>query len=119
MITAIVQIMTSISIIILLVLIVFTNKRLAQLEVKIERCRDLYNGIDLSPLRLKTRYLEESIKALYKYKILFKREWRAREGGLQEEYFFTKTQADEFIDSNDIKEVVIIRLEDNETEIVK
>ncbi|MDN5611832.1 MAG: hypothetical protein L0G34_11090 [Staphylococcus equorum] len=119
MITAIVQIMTSISIIILLVLIVFTNKRLAQLEVKIERCRDLYNGIDLSPLRLKTRYLEESIKALYKYKVLFKREWWGREGGLQEEYFFTKTQADEFINSNDIKEVVIIRLEDNGSEIGK
>ena len=119
MITAIVQIMTSISIIILLVLIVFTNKRLAQLEVKIERCRDLYNGIDLSPLRLKTRYLEESIKALYKYKVLFKREWWGGVGEFKEEYFFTKKQADEFIDSNDIKEVVVIRLEDNETEIVK
>ena len=119
MITAITQIMTSISIIILLVLIVFTNKRLAQLEVKIERCRDLYNGIDLGPLRFKIRDIEESIKALYKYKVLFKREWWGGVGELKEEYFFTKKQADEFIDSNDIKEVVIIRLEDNETEIIK
>ncbi|AAK05502.1 hypothetical protein GJI78_12180 [Lactococcus lactis subsp. cremoris] len=119
MITAIAQIMTSISIIILLVLIVFTNKRLAQLEVKIERCRDLYNGIDLVPLRVKINYLEGSIKALYKYKVLFKRGWWSREGELQEEYFFTKKQADKFIDSNNLKEVVIIRLEDNETEIVK
>ncbi|MCT1180584.1 hypothetical protein [Lactococcus lactis] len=118
MITAIVQIMTSISIIILLVLIVFTNKRLAQLEVKIERCRDLYNGIDLVPLRVKINYLEGSIKSLYKYKVLFKRGWFGI-GKLEEKYFFTKKQADEFIDSNDMKEVVIIRLEDNETEIVK
>ena len=73
-------------------------------------------------VRLKTRYLEESIKALYKYKVLFKRERWCGVGGLKEEYFFTKKQADEFIDSNDIKdikEVVIIRLEDNETKIIK
>ena len=119
MITAIVQIMTSISIIILFVLIVFTNKRMAQLEVKIERCRDLYNGINLGPLRFKIRDIEESIKALYKYKVLFKREWWRGTSELKEEYFFTKKQADEFIDSNDLIEVVIIRLEDKETEIVK
>lgn len=119
MITAIVQIMTSISIIILLVLIVFTNKCLAQLEVKIERCRDLYNGIDLVPLRVKIKYLEGSIKALYKYKVLFKREGWLGIGKLEEKYFFTKKQADEFIDSDDLKEVVIVRLEDNETKIIK
>lgn len=119
MITAIVQIMTSISIIILLVLIVFTNKRLAQLEVNIERCRDLYNGINLGPLRAKIHYLEGSIKALYKYKVLFKREGWFGTSELKEEYFFTKKQADEFIDSNDLIEVVIIGLDDNETEIVK
>ena len=119
MLTAIVQIMTSISIIILLVLIVFTNKRLAQLEVKIERCRDLYNGIDLVPLRVKINYLERSIKALYKYKVLFKREGWFGIGKLEEKYFFTEKQADEFIDSNNLKEVVVIRLEDNETKIIK
>ncbi|MCQ4972374.1 hypothetical protein [Lactococcus lactis] len=119
MITAIVQIMTSISIIILLVLIVFTNKRLNQLEARIESCIDLYNRVDLAPLRVKIHYLEGSIKALYKYKVLFKRKGWFGIGKLEEEYFFTKKQADEFFDSNDLKEVVVIRLEDNETEIVK
>lgn len=118
MITIIVQIMTSISLIILLALIVFTNKRLNQLEVKIKRCRDLYNAINLAPLRVKINYLEGSIKALYKYKVLFKREGWFGIGKLEEEYFFTKKQVDEFIDSNDITEVVIVRLDD-ETEIIK
>ena len=119
MITAIVQIMTSITIIFLLVLIVFTNKRLNRLEARIKSCIDLYNRVDLAPLRVKIHYLEGSIKALYKYKVLFKREGWFGIGKLEEKYFFTKKQADKFIDSNNLKEVVIIRLEDNETEIVK
>ncbi|MGF2129150.1 hypothetical protein ACQUED_05840 [Lactococcus lactis] len=119
MLTGIVQIMISISIIILLVFIVFTDKRLNKLEARIESCIDLYNRVDLAPLRVKIHYLEGSIKALYKYKVLFKREGWFGIGKLEEKYFFTKKQADEFIDSDDLKEVVIVRLEDNETKIIK
>ncbi|MCW2279885.1 hypothetical protein [Lactococcus lactis] len=116
-----VQMIISISIIIILApFIFFVNKRLCRLEREIERCRELYDGMNIASLRFKINTLEDEFKFLYKFKVMFKRKnfFDGREE-LQERYFFNKKQADEFININNFKEAVIIELGENKNEVIK
>lgn len=115
-----VQMIISISIIIILALLIFfVNKRLCRLERKIERCRELYDGMNIASLRFKINTLEDEFKFLYKFKVVFKHKDLFGGEELRERYFFNKKQADEFVNINNFKEVVIIELGENKNEVIK